>query len=45
MTDPNENDTELQRTWTPDPDSRGETAADPFEIYFGRSTPDDGPDV
>lgn len=44
MTDPNENGAE-QRTWTPDPDSRG-VPNDPFETYFGKSTPDpDGPDI
>ena len=44
MTDPNEND-ELQRIWTPDPDARDVPAGDPFGHYFGKSTPDDGPDI
>ena len=35
MTDPNEND-ELQRIWTPDPDARDVPAGDPFGEYFGK---------
>ncbi|ORW59482.1 hypothetical protein AWC21_12265 [Mycolicibacterium peregrinum] len=46
MTDPNENDEQLQRIWTPDPNSRGDVpAGDPFGLYFGKTADDDGPDI
>lgn len=45
MTDPNENHDELQRIWTPDPNSSGDVPlGDPFGIYTSK-TDDDGPDI
>ncbi|GAB4910010.1 hypothetical protein [Mycobacterium avium] len=45
MTDPN--DENLTRTWTPDPNSRGDVPlGDPFGHYAGKSDDDDdGPDI
>lgn len=40
-----ENDTELQRIWTPDPNARAVPAGDPFGLYTGKSAADDGPDI
>lgn len=45
MTDPDENDTELTRIWTPDPDARDVPAGDPFGLYFGKTAADDGPGI
>ncbi|WP_164480933.1 hypothetical protein [Mycolicibacterium nivoides] len=41
MTDPN-NDENLQRTWTPDPNSRGDVPlGDPFGIYTSKTADTD----
>lgn len=46
MTDPNENDEQPQRIWTPDPNARAVPAGDPFGLYTGKTAADDdGPDI
>mgnify|MGYP000874509774 CR=1 FL=1 len=45
MTDPNNDNTDPQRIWTPDPDARDVPAGDPFGEYFGKAAATDGPDI
>lgn len=46
MTDPNNDEAEPTRIWTPDPNAPHVPPGDPFGVYAGKTYDDaDGPDI